>query len=480
MKVLLFAVVFLIQFVNNGFAQQTFGNALNHLLKKPDYESAVVGIHITDLKTGDIIYDLNGDKLLIPASTLKLITSAAALEILGKDYRFKTQVAYSGKIKDETLDGDLVIVGGGDPTLGSEYFEAYEFYPHFLDVWAEKIKEAGIHQVNGNLILDASIYDSERIPDTWIWEDIGNYYGAGANAFTVYDNLFRINFSSPKNAGELTRIISLYPEIEGLEVVNEVKSSDIYKDLAYVFGSPLDKMRVIRGTIPKNRNSFTVKAAIPKPEELLANDLLLHLAQKGIFISGKILFEKTDSKKINTVYIQESPALSEIIKVLNYESVNLFAEHLLKQISAEKTGLGNREKSIEIIRDFWKSKGLNTDKLVMEDGSGLSHFNAVTPEFFTEILKYMFNSEQNSATFINSLPGAGEGTLVSFNQSKFPANNIKAKSGSMTRIRCFSGYLKTNSGREFCFSIMFNQFFGSQSKIGGEIENLLLVLKKNY
>ena len=479
MKGWFFIVAILIQFVNTGFAQPNFETEINHLLEKPDYESAIVGIRIEDLKNDEIVFDLNGDKLLIPASTLKLITTATALEILGSNYRFKTLIGYTGKIKDEKLEGDLVVIGGGDPTLGSEYFESENFNPHFLDVWAEKIREAGVQKVNGNLVMDASIYDTEKIPDTWIWEDMGNYYGAGANAFTVYDNLFRINFSSPKRAGELTRIISIEPNIKGLEFNNEVISSDINKDLAYVFGSPLDKTRIIKGSIPKNRNSFIVKASIPKPEELLAEDLLKHLAQKGVFVSGKIVFDKAASSKINLIYINESPALSEIVKVLNFESVNLFAEHLLKQISAEKTGIGNRENSIELISEYWKSKGFPVEKLIMEDGSGLSHFNAVTPEFFVSVLKYMYHSE-NSDVFQKSLPGAGDGTLTGFNKLHFPDESIKAKSGSMTRVRCYVGYLKTDSGKDFCFSVMFNQFIGSQSQIGNEIENILLDLRKFY
>lgn len=480
MRAWFFIVVILVQFINSGFAQQNFETELNNLLKKPDYESAVVGVHIEDLRSGEVVFDINGNKLLIPASTMKLITSASALEIFGGNYRFKTQIGYSGKIKDERLNGDLILISGGDPTLGSEYFDGNNFNPHFLDVWAEKIKEAGIQQVNGNLILDASIYDTERIPDTWIWEDIGNYYGAGPNALAVYDNLFRIKFSSPKKAGEPTKIISVYPEIEGLEFINEVLSSNVNQDLAYVFGSPFDKKRVIRGTIPKNRNSFIIKGAIPKPEELLASDFIKNLAQKGVFITGKIVFEKADQKKTNVVYVNESPTLAEIIKVLNYESVNLFAEHLLKQISAEQIGLGNRKKSIEIITDYWNSKGLDTKKLIMEDGSGLSHFNAVTPEFFVSVLKYMFNSEQNSDAFLQSLPGAGEGTLTSFSKLNFPDESLRAKSGSMTRIRCYSGYLKTNSGKDLCFSIMFNQFLGSQTEMGAEIENLIITMKNKY
>jgi D-alanyl-D-alanine carboxypeptidase/D-alanyl-D-alanine-endopeptidase (penicillin-binding protein 4) len=451
---------------------------VEQLLLQPEYKNASVGIHIQDLESGETLYGLNPQKLLIPASTMKLITSATALELLGAEYRFETKLGYIGETeKNNTLKGDLVVIGGGDPTLGSEHFKKYFFNPHFLKVWAQKIKTAGISQIEGDLILDASIYDSERIPSTWIWEDIGNYYGAGANAFTVYDNLFRITFKSPRKAGEATKIVSIYPKIEELKISNEVVSADNNSDLAYVFGSPLDKNRVIRGTIPRNRKAFTIKAAVHQPGEILAKELLEYLAKEGVFIQGGIKFKTVNKKAFQTVYIQESPPLADLVKVLNYESINLFAEHLVKQIAKEKNGIGNREDGIRIIKEYWQSKGISTAYFFMEDGSGLSHFNAVMPAFFTSVLSYMALISPNKKAFLNSLPGAGEGTLSKFNPYLFTGNALKAKSGSMTRVRCYGGYLKLDSGKTVTFSVMVNHFSGEHSKLVGEVEKLLSIFK---
>ena len=480
MKVRFFTSLIFILFSYCGFTQQKFEQALKVLLQQPEYKSASVGIHIAELESGKTIYKLDSEKLLIPASTVKLITSASALELLGADYRFETKLGYIGETeKNNTLKGDLVVIGGADPTLGSMYFQEHYFNPHFLKVWAQKIKASGIIKIEGDLILDASVYDSEKIPATWIWEDIGNYYGAGANAFTIYDNLFRITFSSPRKAGEKTKITSIQPEIVGVEIKNEVLSADNNSDLAYVFGGPLDKNRMIRGTIPRKRKAFTIKAAIHQPEEVLAQECLKHLAKEGIFISGEVKFKTINKKAFQTVYIQESPPLAEIVKVLNYESVNLFAEHLLKQIAVEKNGVGNREEGIRIVKEFWQSKGITSEYLFLEDGSGLSHFNAVSPVLFTEVLSYMAKSSSNNKVFLNSLPGAGEGTLSRFNPELFPGNTLKAKSGSMTRVRCYAGFLKTDSGEKVVFSFMFNHFSGSHTKLAGEIESLFLELKMN-
>ena len=478
MRVRFFTILIFVLIGTCGFSQQKFENALEQLLQLPEYKNASVGIHIQYLESGEIIFELNSNKLFIPASTMKLVTSAAALELLEPDYRFETRLGYIGETeKNNTLKGDLIIIGGADPTLGSEHFKEYYFNPHFLKVWAQKIKSAGIQQINGDLILDGLIYDSEKVPATWIWEDIGNYYGAGANAFTVYDNLFRIVFNSPRKVGNATKITSMYPKIEGLEIINEVVSADNSSDLAYVFGSPFDKKRVIRGTIPRNRKAFTIKAAIHQPEELLAEEFLKYLAKEGVFISGGIKFKKINKKDFQTVYIQESPILAEILKVLNYESVNLFAEHLVKQIAVEKTGGGNRQSGIKLIKEFWDSNGISTEYLFMEDGSGLSHFNAVSPDFFIAILGYMAKESSNKYEFINSLPDAGFGTLTQFNRELFPENILKVKSGSMTRVRCYSGYLQLDSGKKVAFSFMFNHFAGSHSKLIKEIEKLLVQLK---
>ncbi len=364
-------------------AQSEYDKVLENILALPEYKNAQVGVAISDVKTSRILYESNGEKLMIPASVLKLVTSAAALEILGSDFRFKTRIGYSGNIENGVLKGDLIILGGGDPALGSEYFHNHYFVPHFMDTWIQSIKAAGIRSVEGRLVTDNSLYGNERIPTTWIWEDMGNYYGTVSSALSIYDNLSRITFQSPAAAGMPTKILSVYPEIKEIQWNNEVLSSDINRDKAYVFGSPVDNQRIIRGTIPRNRNLFTIKASNPFPEHLLTDEFLSRLSSEGIFVTGPVVVGKIIMKEFQMLLSYESPVLSEIVKILNHESVNLFAEHLVKQIAAELTGVGDREAGLKIISEFWSSKGLDVRQLFMEDGSGLSHFNAVSPSFLS-------------------------------------------------------------------------------------------------
>lgn len=455
-------------------SQNNFNTKLNKLLQKEEYINASVGINVIDIESGEEVYSLNPNQLLIPASTMKLVTTATALEVLGNEYRFKTKVGYKGSIdKNGTLKGNLVLIGGADPALGSEYFQGH--YMDFLKIWAENVKNTGIRKVEGNLVMDASIFDSEKIPDTWIWGDIGNYYGVGPSAFTIHDNLFRITFSSPKKVGRFTKVIGIYPKIDGMFMDNHVKSADNNSDNAYVYGGPLDKKRVIRGTIPRNRKAFTIKAAIHQPEEILANEFLQALTNEGIFVQGDIVYSKEKVKNFEPAFVQESPTLEAIAEVLNHESNNLFAEHFLRQVAVDKTGMGSRSEAIKLVKEFWERHSIDTG-FFMEDGSGLSHFNAVSPLFFTQLLKVM----KNNTGFVNSLPQAGEGTLKRFDKNIFPGNTLEAKSGSMTRVRCYSGYLKTNSGKTLAFSFMFNHFSGSHSLLIKEVEGLLAVLKTDF
>ncbi|MDD4107659.1 MAG: D-alanyl-D-alanine carboxypeptidase/D-alanyl-D-alanine-endopeptidase, partial [Prolixibacteraceae bacterium] len=462
-----------------GLAQPAPGISLQNFLDDPHYINASAGLHIADQESGKTLFGYNEETLLIPASVLKIVSSAAALEILGPDYRFSTGIGFAGAVNDGVLKGDIVIKGGGDPALGSEYFTDHYGSNDFLKVWVRQLRLYGISRVTGNIIVDLSVYDREKIPPKWTWEDIGNYYGAAASALTIYDNMFRISFRSPRNENQATEIISVYPRIGGLELDNRVISSGLNRDLAYVFGSPFDLKRVINGSVPAGRSSFTIKASNPFPEKLLASHFADHLAAEGIFLSGNVKITEETPENFKVLYIQYSPPLSEIVKVMNMESVNLFAEHLVKQVSVLKTGTGSRESGLEQISEFWMQKDLKVSQLIMEDGSGLSHFNAVSPSFLTSVLSYMYKSGSNNS-FINSLPRAGEGTAGRFSRDIFPGESLRIKSGSMTRVRCYAGYLEADSGRRLAFAFMINHYSGPDSKLTDEVVKLINSWKVHF
>lgn len=439
------------------------------------FKYASIGIFVMDAETGETILKTSPQKSMTPASILKIVTTATALEVLNPQYKFKTQINYSGKINKGKglLDGNLIITGGGDPALGSKYFK--EHYALFLDKWVKAIQQKGIKEISGDLIADASIYDQQSIPDTWIWEDIGNYYGAGVYGLSVYDNYYKIVLRSGEPE-TLTKVVKTIPQIPNLQLENQVTASIINRDQAYVFGSPLNNKRIIRGMIPAKRNKFTIKASIPNPPYLLVSQLKNKLEANGIRLYGKIKVSYQLCPADSIICQTLSPPLSEIINVTNHESVNLFAEHLCKHIAYLKTGLGSTDEGVKQIKKFWEKQGVDTNGLFMVDGSGLSHFNAATPKNICHILNYM-NKSPNAEIFKESLPVAGKsGTLYVFNADNFPNKALRAKSGSMTRVRCYAGFLRTQSGKELIFTLMLNDFSCSQWTAIRRIEELLVEL----
>lgn len=435
---------------------------------------ASIGIAVGDCRTGELLFESEPQLSLVPASVLKIVTTVTALEVFGPEFRFQTELAYSGMLRNDTLIGDLQIIGGGDPTLGSKYFPEKQ---DFLDGWIKALQNKNIHVIKGNLILDASIYESQTIPGTWIWEDIGNYFGAGASGLSVFDNLYEIHLRSENSADKPTQVIRVEPEIPGLILKNEVLSSDLNSDQAYVFGSPMNASRVIRGTIPKGRTDFVVEASVPNSAAFLANEFRYKLQVAGIVLSGETKCEKA-SNSGNNLAVTQSPPLNEIIKVTNHESVNLFAEHLLKHLAFRRNGLGATKDGCKFIEQFWKEQGVDLDGFFMSDGSGLSRFNALTATQLVTILNYMKTKSRYASDFYQSLPTPGSGTLASFSEKKFPGDCLHAKSGSMTRVRCYAGYVTTISGRQLSFAVMLNNFTCSQTEAIKKIEEILVELRK--
>lgn len=470
-------IIFLTGLSGISFSQEkqhTLKEDVNLWINDSALRHASIGIYMLDANNGKVLAETTPQLSLVPGSTLKLLTTSTALDMLGSDYQFKTRVAYSGEIRNDTLVGNLYIIGGGDPAFGSKYFK--EHYLNFLDKWVAAIQQLHIKHITGNLITDATIFEEQMIPNTWIWEDLGNYYGAGACGLSVYDNMYKIHFSSPAQANQLTKVAYTDPFIPELKLNNQVKSSDINSDQAYVFGAPTENTRIIRGTIPKGKNDFVVKASIPNPPYLLAWQFMEQLQKSDISIEGSIQKrkEKLPLPELHPVAKTVSPRLIDIISVTNHESVNLFAEHLLKYLSFLMNGQGTTKGGIRVVEDFWKQRGVDMDGLFMADGSGLSRFSSITAKEIVEVLNYMKNKSPEADAFFSTLPYVPNGTLYYFNPANFPGTALRAKSGSMTRVRCYAGQLTTKQNQKILFAIMLNNFSCSQHKAIKLIEELLV------
>ncbi len=454
-------------------------------LKKDDALShAQWSVCVMNVKKDSVLFSHNANISLVPASTLKIVTTGAALNILGADFKFETKIEYDGVFDSVsgTISGNVYIRGGGDPTLESEYFKTKKDSLSTLEKWALILKEKGIKKVEGAIVGDASIFDENTIPAQWIWGDIGNYYGAGASGLSYVDNKITLHFKSGIE-NSATEIKKMSPDISGLKIINGVKSGG-KKDNAFVYGAPYTYRYTAEGTIPPNQSDYEVDAAMPDPALYCAEQFYLALLKNGITVKSKyttirILKEENTYKTISrkTLYTHYSPSLEKIVYYTNLKSNNLYAEHLLKFICFKKTGKTATENdATEIVTDYWKSKGVDVSGFYMNDGCGLARANVISTKTQTQLLRLMAN-EKSFNSFYNSLPIAGKsGSLGGLCEGTFAENNLRAKSGYITRARAYCGYVKNKKGEMLCFSVIANNYDCSASEMKAKLEKLLIAI----
>ena len=435
-------------------------------------KNAGYSVYAMDAESGEVLFE-TPQISLVPASVMKLMTTAAALEILGPRFQFHTQIGYSGEISLDKglLEGDLILRGGCDPAFYSEYFS--EYYKVTFDSWAEAVSKRGIKNIHGDLVVDLSQLEGSPVPGGWVWEDIGNYYGAGVSALTYSDNNYKIHFSSENEAGKPVKIRRIEPVI-GVDLTNKVLSSTDKHDLSVVYGAPGSFSQMVEGTIPVGSTDFVVKAALPDPPRIAADQFVALLKKYGITISGKIWCSNNSTASYFKLLAEKSsPQLKELIVPLNHESINLFAEHLLRAIGRAQRESTDIQMSVDALKEFWAEKKIFVEGFYPTDGSGLSRSNGVCTRTLAEVLRYMYLGP-NRDVFFNSLPVAGKsGTLqFAFKGSKLE-NNLLAKTGSMTRVRSLAGIFTNKAGRKVIFAMITNNFDSSQATIGHTFEVFL-------
>jgi len=465
-----FIFFLLIIFTFSIFAQRPSDN----FRKNPLLQHANISLLVKDLNTGKIIDSYNPHNSVVPASTMKVVTTASALELLGTDFRFKTTIELDGEItKDGTLNGNIYIKGGGDPTLGS----AKTGDTAFMQKWVDAVRAIGIKKINGKIIACENIYEKQVINPGWTWEDMGNYYAPGIHSISYLDNTLKVFFISGK-IGSTPEIMRTEPVIEGLKFSNYLRSTDTKSDNAYFYGAPFSYERTVFGEIPANRTEFVVKCDLPHPALILLSDFRKGLENAGIIITGfsEVIYNDVCNKYI--IYTHLSPALSDIIKEINENSNNHYAEHVFKQLSVSDKLQGSNDGSKVKIEKFWKANNLSVSELFQYDGSGLSPTNAVSANFFVDILSYMKTSGKNNEAFYNSLPVSGtNGTLKNFLINTPLKGKVHAKSGTITRVKSYTGYIELK-GRTLAFAVLVNNANGSSKEVTAKIEQFLVEVSR--
>jgi len=466
-----FGLIVLPALSQNNIALRNFKNNLK-------LSHANIGVCIQDM-SGKEILSHNRMQSLTPASVLKIITTATALERLGKEHRFITQLAM-----DTLLENKLVILGYGDPTLGSEYINTVPMA--FLDKWVAEIKTKV-----GSAAVDLEVADSyfgyKGVSRKWMREDMGNYYAAGSYGISVFDNTYKLFFNT-KNSDVYPQIVKTEPYMPDILFTNDLGRNKTGEDNGYIVGEPFSNRRLLTGDIPDGRQSFSIKGDIPDPGLYLGQKLAERLQNNEITVravsTARSAYFKEERQLRQTLkpsifYTHYSPPLKDIIRVVNVRSNNHYAEHLIRQVGRSKNSVDiyfdPLIEGINITLDFWKSKGIDTDGLFMYDGCGLSPSNAVNPQFICDILRYMSNESKNADAFLASFPKAGiEGTVRNLLKGTRLEGKVYVKSGSIANVQCYAGYYIEGT-KKYVFAVMVNNYGkNSRREIVKAIEKLLL------
>lgn len=455
------------------------------LLQAPYMRGASFSLVVKDVQEGKTVYSYDTDRLQSPASVLKTVATATALEILGEDYRYPTTLEYDGILENGTLEGNLYIKGSGDPSLGSSHFAPGQ--NKFLSTWIAALQKAGIKHITGSVISDESIFDTEGVSIKWLREDMGNYYAPGSYGISIFDNMYKLSLQTGA-AGTRPVLKGTEPDIPFIRFKNYLKAAPVSSDSAYIIGAPLDDVRYLYGVLPANREAYVLKGDIPDPALYLARYLTDQLQQKGIRVDGspscyrieveENRWKKGERKEIVTTY---SPTLREIASICNHVSHNLYADALVKTVGLQYKPRRNEMissfgRGVQVVKEYWEKKGLDVFPLRMNDGSGLAPADKVSAGFMGELLVYMATESAVSDAFIASLPQAGiEGSVRNFLKGSKLQGKAHLKSGGITGVRSYAGYI-TKDGKTYAVAVFSNNYSCSMSRMTGALEKLLLQL----
>jgi D-alanyl-D-alanine carboxypeptidase/D-alanyl-D-alanine-endopeptidase (penicillin-binding protein 4) len=470
--------ILLVCCIQNVLAQSTehkLQSIVDRQLGYSEFDHANVTLTLLDIESKKILASHRPDKVLVPASSLKLLTTLTGIKILGSEFKFKTGLYYSGSIDDQgVLNGDLIIVGGGDPTLGSSSYDGYPNFNALLASIVNAVKNQNINCINGLVIVDESVFDSYPIAPTWQWNDLGNYYASGAWGINVNENQYFIHFSNRDIIGRQPKISSIYPNVPQLKLSNEVLvDSAGTGDQAYIFGGPYNYDKRIVGTIPQGSTRFTIKGSIPDPPTFLAFHVRRSLELDNIQSAGSKSVFLPYNKKKQLIKEYDSPPLKKIVIRANEKSDNLYTEAILKIIGLKKRGQGSGQNGINIVKKQMKKYGVQPKNVLLHDGSGLSARNNISSQamatFLTNIAK-----EENIDSVTQYIPKAGiNGTVRGMLKGSRAVGHVWLKSGSMEGIQSYSGYIQGKSGRWMSFCVIVNGFSVESSVIRSRLDKLI-------
>ncbi|WP_042460570.1 D-alanyl-D-alanine carboxypeptidase/D-alanyl-D-alanine endopeptidase [Neobacillus dielmonensis] len=462
-------------FIDEQMNREFLEKKLNILIEScADLQGAIAGISIRSIEDGNIIYQHHGAIRLRPASNMKLFTAAAALNVLGEDYTFPTEIYSTGLIQNHSLFGDLFLKGKGDPTLLKADF----------DKIAEKLKTLGIQQIEGNLIGDDSWYDDVRYSQDLTWTDETFYYGAQISAITAsptsdFDaGAVEITLTPGSKAGDLVQV-EVTPKTDYVQTLNQAITAESGEEEIIFERIHAQNTILVKGALPIHSEGLKEWIAVWDPTRFALTLFKQSLEEHGIQLSGELESGIVpDSAEL--VCSRRSIPLSQLLIPFMKLSNNTHAEIFIKEMGKMVTGVGSWENGLEVLTEEIKKLGVNTDTMVIRDGSGISHVNLISANEISKLL-FAIQKEKWFPAYLHSLPVAGDGEKMVGgtlrNRMAHLRGMIKAKTGSISTVSTLSGYLMTKSGRALIFSIMLNNLLDDEK--GKEVEDQMVDLIVN-
>lgn len=466
----------------DSLALTGFSDAVLELQNSELIRNGTLSVSVKSVADKKTIFAINSDKSLPSASILKLVSTATILSVLGGDFRYQTFLEYDGFIMKDTLVGNIYIRGTGDPSLGSDRFKDYLSSSQLIARWTAAIQKAGIKYIKGDVLADASYFDKNTLADSWIWGDLGNYYGAGVSGLNFNDNQYRIKFKPGVGEDDPAAFLGIEPAIPYLTFQNLVATGERGSgDKTVVYGNPLSTNVILTGTVPRGVPTFSVKGSIPDPATYVAYALKQSLANTIPVIPETVTFKLTKSvmmpgpKKMLDEY--KSPPLKEICQQANFWSVNLYADSFLKKAGKMLEGKSDYDDAAKAVTNFWWNRKADMRGFFIKDGSGLSPSGSVTTNNMTDILS-LATKEASYPDFYKGIAVLGvNGTVRNLGKGTKAAGNIRAKSGSIEGTRAYAGYVTTKSGAILSFAMIANKYQQESSRtVSEELVRLMTLL----
>ena len=480
-----FASILLLLAVSTGsFAQKQIRKYIETLKKDTLFSNAVVGIMVMD-ENGKEVASWNPDLPLLTASTMKTISTGLALKVLGPEYRYKTQIGYTGVIENGRLKGDLYIIGGGDPTLGSRDTIAYPIDSIF-GVWMDAIRLAGITRIEGNIIGDDRYFVNEIVPGGWAVSNLGPYYGSGTSGLSFMENLQEFTFKAGEKIGDPAELVSVWPNVPGMKIINKITTGATKsRSETNLRLTELERVVKYTGSLPLGGKPSILTGSCKFPALSCAEEFRKFL-DKNEIRSNPLVYDSQSyhvaaQESISIIGETFSPPLASIVNVTNRISNNFYAETLFKTLGKVLKGSGSYDSSAVAVRNLLSSMGLPYRGYTQDDGSGLSRQNYVSARFFSNYFSKLKEKNDNFEVFFNSLPQpGGPGTLENVIKDATPEQKLRlhAKSGSLSNVRCYAGYAEREGGGMYYFAILTNNYQARTAQMQPKIEGFLKELVK--